>query len=341
MGNGRLFLVALCSAVVLAAAAPAVAKTVVVNCGKGESIQSALEDKAEPLIVEIQGKCQEAIMIRRSGLTLRGTDPATDGIRGPAGSVLVQVQNQPFDRRFPLQFSVSLENLAIENSGGSGFFAHNSRVGLTNVWITGNSGGVAFTGGSSGGLEDCRLENNGGGISVAQGSRIVCFHCEIHGNGGFAGFSDSGGLLFLNESNVSGPQGFRAGGVPFSTFAGGTIDGFDTDVVATAGPALSALQESSINWQQSTLDGRIEVAAKSQVNLLLVTQPAGIGTNLVRTDSTLTALLSDLARPLVLETFGNGVVTDSTVGTLTCASGADLVCEGTVTKTSSTCSLCP
>ena len=59
------------------------------------------------------------------------------------------------------------------------------------------------------------------------------------------------------------------------------------------------------------------------------------------TDSTLTVTASSLARPLDMQTFGNGVVTDSTVGTLACATGANLVCEGTVVKTSSTCSLCP
>ena len=57
--------------------------------------------------------------------------------------------------------------------------------------------------------------------------------------------------------------------------------------------------------------------------------------------STLTVNGSSLARPLDLQLFANGVITDSTVGTVACATGADVACQGTVTKTSSTCGLCP
>ncbi|MGH9363543.1 MAG: right-handed parallel beta-helix repeat-containing protein, partial [Thermoanaerobaculia bacterium] len=302
-------------------------------------IQAALEDKADPLVVEVQGKCQEAVVVRRSGVTIRGTNPATDGLTGPTGSdVLLQVADSGFRNPIAIQgqLSVNLENLAIENNDGGGFLAYNSIVSLTNVWITGHAGmGARFSGGSFALLLDCRLENNSQqGISVARASRIVCTNCEIHGNTGAAGAVDAAGELFLDASNVSGPQGFRS-------LSGGLIEGFDTDVVATAGPALRAFQESVVNWQTGTLDGRIVADAKSQLNLVDVTQPAGAGTNFVLADSTLTVANSSLARPLNLQTFGNGVITDSTVGTLACATGADLACQGTVVKTSSSCSLCP
>jgi Right handed beta helix region len=341
MRRERCFLAAVvCFVVALAAGArPAVAKTVVVKCDKGDSIQAALEDKADPLIVEVQGKCQEAVEIRRTGVTIRGTSPATDGIRGPAGAdVVVQVSDTAFGDAIAIQgqLPVNLENLAIEDGDGGGFLAYNALVSLTNVWISGHAGmGARFSGGAFALLLDCRLENNGQqGISVARGARVGCTNCEIHGNTGAAGAADAAGEFFIDTSNVSGPIGFRS-------LAGGVIEGFDTDVAATSGPALRTFQESVINWQTGTLDGRIVADAKSQINLLDVTQPAGAGTNFVLTDATLTVTASSLARPLDLQTFGNGVVTDSTVGTLDCATGANLVCEGTVVKTSSTCSLCP
>lgn len=327
------------AALAAAVSSPAVAKTVVVKCDKGDSIQTALEDKADPLVIEVQGKCQEAVEVRRSGVTIRGTDPAVDGIVGPTSAeVLVQVADSTFDSPVAVQgeLAVNLENLAIENGDGGGLLAYEANVSLTNVWISGNAGvGARFSGGTFALLLDCRLENNGqAGISVARVARIGCTNCEIHGNAGAAGSVDAAGELFLETSNVSGPIGFRA-------LAGGRIEGFETDVAATTGPALRADQESVINWFTGTLDGRVVVDAKSQINLSDVTQPAGAGTNFVLTDSTLTVAGSSLARPLDLQLFASGVIADSTVGTVACATGADVACQGTVTKTSSTCGLCP
>ena len=327
------------AALAAAVSSPAVAKTVVVKCDKGDSIQTALEDKADPLVIEVQGKCQEAVEVRRSGVTIRGTDPAIDGIVGPTGDdALMVVADSTFSGPVAVQgqLSVNLENLAIENGDGGGLVAYEANVSLTNVWISGNAGvGARFSGGTFALLLDCRLENNGqAAISVARVARIGCTDCEIHGNGGAAGIVDAAGELFLETSNVSGPIGFRA-------FGAGRIDGFDTDVAATTGPALRADLESVINWETGTLDGRVVADTKSQINLFNVTQPAGAGTNFVLTDSTLTVAGSSLARPLDLQTFANGVITDSTVGTVACATGADVACQGTVAKTSSTCGLCP
>ena len=318
---------------------PAVAKTVVVKCDKGDSIQTALEDKADPLVIEVQGKCQEAVEVRRSGVTIRGTDPAVDGIVGPTSAdALVVVADSTFSGPVAVQgqLSVNLENLAIENGAAGGLVAYEANVSLTNVWISGNAGvGARFSGGTFALLLDCRLENNGlAAISAARVARIGCTDCEIHGNGGAAGVVDAAGELFIDTSNVSGPIGFRS-------LAGGRIEGFDTDVAATTGPALRADQESVINWDTGTLDGRVVADTKSQINLANVTQPAGAGTNFVLTDATLTVDGSSLARPLDLQTFANGVITDSTVGTVACATGADVACQGTVAKTSSTCGLCP
>lgn len=70
-------------------------KTVTVDCSKGQSINAALDDKSEELVVEVEGFCHEKVVIRRSGVTLRGSDPALDGIvgpaAGPAGEPLISV----------------------------------------------------------------------------------------------------------------------------------------------------------------------------------------------------------------------------------------------------------
>lgn len=59
-------------------------KTVKVNCTKSQSITGALNDPAnvtaDALIIEISGVCKENVTINRDRVTLRGHDPAIDGI---------------------------------------------------------------------------------------------------------------------------------------------------------------------------------------------------------------------------------------------------------------------
>ena len=58
--------------------------TETVDCSKGDSITTAIERNpdAESVLVEIRGVCTEAVVIRRDNVTLRGADPAMDGVRG-------------------------------------------------------------------------------------------------------------------------------------------------------------------------------------------------------------------------------------------------------------------
>ena len=57
-----------------------------VDCAQGGSINRALEmfaDRTDRITIEISGFCQEALVISRKVL-IRGTNPSTDGITGPA-----------------------------------------------------------------------------------------------------------------------------------------------------------------------------------------------------------------------------------------------------------------
>lgn len=67
----------LAAGVLAAASSPLAAgdKVVAVDCSKGESIQAALGNKAEPLVVEIVGTCLEDVLIQRDNVTLRGGAP--------------------------------------------------------------------------------------------------------------------------------------------------------------------------------------------------------------------------------------------------------------------------
>ena len=93
-------------------------KTILVDCDKGDSINKALGEKADELIIKIKGMCQEHVVIERDNVTLLGSDPAVDGIKGPIGDpeaiALVELRQTA---------DVRLENLMITGSEGIGIGA--------------------------------------------------------------------------------------------------------------------------------------------------------------------------------------------------------------------------
>jgi hypothetical protein len=119
------------------AAAQGPAATVAVNCHKGESINKALTKHANAasLLVEIDGMCQENVVVTRDRVTLRGSDPASDGVE--AAGDAEQTDAAVWVRGAQL---VTIENLKL-TGGFSGLLA-------TDV-------GVPFLI-----MNNCRLEGN-------------------------------------------------------------------------------------------------------------------------------------------------------------------------------------
>src|SRR5688572_12526718 len=106
------------------AAAQAPAATEKVDCSKGESINKALSKHqgAGSLVVELTGMCQENVVVTRDRVTLRGTDPATDGIQA-VGNV-EQTDAAVWVRSAQL---VTLENLKL-TGGFTGLLATDTNV---------------------------------------------------------------------------------------------------------------------------------------------------------------------------------------------------------------------
>ena len=76
-----------------ARASATLSRTIRVDCTKGQSIQAAIDKNAGSIIVEIRGICSENVLIDGREVTLRGSDPTVDGIRGVAmtGATLAAV----------------------------------------------------------------------------------------------------------------------------------------------------------------------------------------------------------------------------------------------------------
>lgn len=339
-------------------------KTVKVKCNEGQSIAKALlENKADFLIVEIKGFCEEKITINRSGVTLRGSDPEKDGLMGPADPVeepLVTVTGaNTVLRAAPgfQDFSVTIENLGFVGNDASALLVWDSLIRAANVRFTDNTGsGVHLTGASAMQITDalmarngihgalanrvsslscerCTFEENGTGLTAVSGGTASAFDSTFTDNG-FATRSSGGGALLVFQSTVSGPNGFRGdddgrltvASSPVSVsgrafwFNGGQLRCFDTDY------------EGAIRANRR----------KSHLHFVRCNQTASSISNFFDDDATLRLDDSTLVGLTDLHGFSSGTVRgSSSLGDLTCDSGADLWCDGDETKLSSTCGQCP
>ena len=134
--------------------------TVKVNCAKGESVNKALTqfETARSLTVEISGLCVENVLVTRDRVTLRGCDPATDGIEAEVNDdradVAVWVRGAQL---------VTLERLKL-TGGFSGLLATN--VTLANLRLV-----------------NCRLEGNNAYGAQLQNSLVEAEDTTFAANG--------------------------------------------------------------------------------------------------------------------------------------------------------------
>ena len=209
------------------AAAAKTAKTLTVDCAKGQSIQAAIDQGSPPLVVEVRGVCHENVSIRGKEVTLRGIDPATDGLQG--------VETTPPTLAALTVFYVdgaAIENLSISGGPGTGVATWFSHVTMTNVRVVGNGAtGVHVSSSSFLAASASTVSQNGGhGINVQRGGTLAasaltvaenalrgitvssptfnsCTGCTVTGNGRFAGGSSQGGVLTFLDSVVGGVDG--------------------------------------------------------------------------------------------------------------------------------------
>ena len=183
-----------------AAAAAKGVKTVVVDCAKkNSSISDALAKNSGPLVIEIHGICKENVLIERNDLTLRGADPARDGIQG------VTANPQPAALKLSYANRILLENMFVADSPDIGVAAWFSTLEMRNCRIANNgSNGIHIT--ASSGLTGTELvvsQNAGAGINSQRGGYVTCLGCRLENNMSFAATSRLGGFMTLWDTVVS------------------------------------------------------------------------------------------------------------------------------------------
>jgi len=316
-------------------AKPRPSATVEVDCTdpdptKHDSINDALTNPAEELIIEITGMCHEHVVIHRSYVTLIGTDPAVDGIKGP-------VEGEPYEGLVEVgsgATAVELKNLTVAGSGKRGVWVRTAgRVKITNCWLLDNdllgfqaSDGYAW-------ILNTRFAGNGWmGARLNRGGRLICDGCVFKDNGDWEVSSVEASHAYLDNSEISGQNGVLAE-------TGGFVGG-DNSSITAIDRAILAVHQGEVIWSGGPISGGILALVKAVVSLDQVTQGDSFS-NLFLQDSTLEIQNSSLLGNTTLNTFSNGAAWGSTVfGTLSCLNGANLYCDAEVTKSSSSCGLC-
>jgi hypothetical protein len=181
----------------------AAAKTVAVDCTQAQSIQAAINSEDGPLVVEVHGICNENVTVKQKDVTLRGTDPNTDGIQG-----VVSVP-QVAALQFRYVDAGGVENLSISNGPGHGVGAVFSHVVLVNSRITGNGGsGMRLLEGSFVDATGLTVsQNQGQGANVQTSANFRCHGCDFVNNVSYAALAIRGAEVSLLDSVVTGQHG--------------------------------------------------------------------------------------------------------------------------------------
>lgn len=184
-------------------------KTVAVDCAKGESIQKAIDGNEGSLVIEVRGICAENVKVVGRDVTLRGSDPAVDGIQGLAVDPPALAALQ-----FWYVKEAAVENLSLSDSPSGGIGAWYSQVNLTNCRISDNEGiGVYFSALSFSTSSRLQISGNAqAGIHANRKALFACIACDVTGNRGPQATARLGALLILLRSTVSGLNGILSVG---------------------------------------------------------------------------------------------------------------------------------
>lgn len=243
--------------------------TVKVDCAKGDQINKALLSnlQAQKLTIEISGMCHENVIVTRDGVTLRGTDPATDGIQAVANT---DVTEAALWVRAAAQTTV--ENLTL-TGGFSGLFVSNANIPvlvMTNCRLTANTTFGLHLQNSVANATDTTFESpvNSVPVGLFIGSRLGCSHCTLTApaSGATPAINAvNSTALFFNQSTFTGGP-VRAEGSSV------TISDSSIDVSALNVPSVNSISETALILTRVQVTGRLFFGQGSNAALNAVTQ---------------------------------------------------------------------
>lgn len=353
--------IAIASFALSAGFALAEGKVVEVDCSKGQSINAELEkNTGSDLIIQIKGICIEDVVVRRDRVTLRGTDPSTDGISAATSDPAVDEFGIALHVQGAGRFRA--ENLKLTGGSLAGFMATNAnqrpQIEVVNCRMEGNgqigaflvNSRVLFTDSAFTGNGPADLSRRGAGLVSSEASLAICDGCMIKDNP-VAGEGTALAVQLQSSASISASQLSGFNGVNATSNSQVSLD--ETSIQAS-NISLNANHSTTISMFGSTLEGPFGASNKSNLELFGVVQaPLAEGDfNLAQHDSyiRLRGLAEDPGDPPALSQIGpifffgfsNGHFRSSTIAELTCQDESEASCPGSVTITgASTCGACP
>ena len=331
---------------------------------KHGSINAALLTKGEALIINISGICEENIDIRRDDVTLIGSDPDLDGIKGADTgdpfAATVRIRDARGVRLENLQITggtfsgVEIQdtigdndivNCHIEDNGNRGIHVVSSFLNLTDTVISGNG----------------TTSGTGRGIQVGFASGISCSGCTIednHPDGNDVGIYAlrGGNASVRGNSSVSARYAVATDLAGFVGCNNSELTALPIDDgFGLFGFAAWADTGSQINLNNCDVDGSLRVERQSYMRLRGSSQDfntSASGNEVIRDaqlelhprldmDGVLVRA-SNLVGTTNFRDFSTGVFRrQAEAGDLVCDDGSDARCDGGVTFVSSDCGLCP
>ena len=339
---------------VLTISVPVAARTVRVDCDKGQTIAAALEQNAPDLVIEFSGTCGEDVLIARDGVTLRGVGRAV--VAGaastpPAAAVTVQGASNVVLAAF---MANDVDNRALEIRNGA-------NVTVDGVTGTDSVSGIILRRGSSAFVRDSSFNGNANhGIEVWESSTLILEGAVEASQNGRVGLLVSGNShasvtffgvqLKVNQNDWGvflqlGAEGHFASASPMSlTISGNTIAGLSVilDSVwaghaavsgSEVGIALSSGSASGSAGQMSVSGCSVGVSMANDSVLTGSITASGNQTGISAEDSSLALTNSSLTGNAVEDVrirFGTRLSASATrAGTVSC-DGTVLV-RGTIT----------
>lgn len=325
--------------------------TVQVDCAKGDTINAALltNTKAQRLTIEISGMCHENVVVTRDRVTLRGVDPANDGIQAvenaESADVTLWVRGASL---------LTVENLTL-TGGFAGLLATNANhpvTQLTNCRLTGNTNFGIQLENSLVNATDTTFEGVGTGApaGVFLGSRLGCGHCTFTSQGPTAA------MIVINSIASIGQQSVFTGGPVRGDGSAITIVDSTISSSSPGIPGINITNGKSVILTRVEIFGRMFFGQGTTAALNAVTQ-TGIGMQPNEASFGSTVVVASAGQPtggppnidsylahFDLGNFSNLVLQQNSVidGNMICRSGSNAHCVNPANVTGVTnCGLCP
>lgn len=300
------------------------AKTVAVDCSKGDSINKELATDTSPLTIEISGICSEDVVIERPHVTLRGADPAVDGIQAVAGDAIT----------IRGTFDIRIESLQVTGGARSGIRLNGtgSDIFVDACDIHGNVVNGIELREAFAEVTNSTIDGSGQGINARNQATLRIIDSVVSSS--TAAFLVQGGSnALVVRGSATGPRSLGINE--------GSATVFNTDLAGD----IAVVDDGQAFLVDLTLNGGFDVAGQSRLGLFGTTQlSTGLG-NAVRQSSTLSiddgAGLTTLAGDVVFAQFSNGDLENGDLQGLTCDVSSNAVCGGATLAGVSSCSLCP